>query len=39
MRVVRHNYKARFAMLLRRKCGFVPHHETTGAYVRFGSTQ
>jgi len=29
MRVVWHNYKARFAMLLRRKCGFVPRHETT----------
>jgi hypothetical protein len=29
MRVVWHNYKARFAMLLRRKCCFVPRHETT----------
>ena len=29
MRMVWHNCKARFAMLLRRKCCFVPRHETT----------
>jgi hypothetical protein len=37
MRVVWHNYKARFAMLLRRKCGFVPRHETTELTSALGS--
>jgi hypothetical protein len=38
MRVVWHNYKARFAMLLRRKCCFVPRHETTELTSGWGQT-